>query len=241
MLGIKVSAINKIEISNKILEFALTGKNKFITYLNAHCVNISFTDFKYREILQKADLVYAGGQGVVWASRFLGEPLPERVNILDFFDSLAEELRKRQVTVYLLGNKSGIVKKTEEALRGKGLKIVGSKCGFFNPDEEAGIIEEINALQPNILMVGMGIPRQEKWIQAHIHELNVNLYWAVGAVFDWLSGQRKRAPAWMIRCGLEWLHRLCQQPRQLWKRYLIGNIIFVYRVLSWRIIHGKNS
>jgi len=234
-LGIEISAITKEEIVDKIIEFAFTGRQKMITYLNAHCVNVSFTDFEYREILKVTDLVYAGGQGVVWASRFLGALLPERVNILDFFDALTEELRKKQITVYLLGNKSDIVKKTEDALKSKGLKIVGSKCGFFNKDEEVEIIKEINALQPNMLMVGMGISRQEKWIQAHIHELNVNLCWAVGAVFDWLSGQRKRAPQWMIKFGIEWVHRLCQQPKRLWMRYLVGNLVFIYHVLKWKI------
>ena len=240
-LGIGINVLSREEIINTLLGLAKEGRQRTAIYLNAHCVNISFTDFEYREILEKADLVYAGGQGVVWASRFLGAPLPERINILDFFDSLAEELSKRQITVYFLGNKSDIVKKAEDALKSKGLKVVGSKCGFFNKDEEVEIIKEINALQPNILMVGMGIPRQEKWIQAHIHELNVNLCWAVGAAFDWLSGKRKRAPRWMIECGLEWLHRLCQQPKQLWKRYLIGNIIFIYHVLKWKIVHGKNN
>lgn len=238
-LDIGLNPLAKNDIVNILLEFAKGGRARTAFYLNANCVNISFADFEYKKILQKADLVYAGGQGVVWASRFLGAPLPERVNILDFFDSLAKELEKRQITIYLLGNKLDTVKRAEDALKSKGLRIIGSRHGFFNKNEEAGIIKEINALQPNILIIGMGVPKQEKWIQAHIHELNINLCWAVGAAFDWLSGQRKRAPAWMTRCGLEWLHRLYQQPKELWKRYLIGNIIFLYHVLKWKI-KGKS-
>ncbi len=234
-LDIEVGALTSNDIVEKILEYAIKGKGKFITYLNAHCVNISFFDFEYREILQKADLVYAGGQGVVWAARFLGTPLPERINILDFFDILVQELKERKITIYLLGGREGTVKKTEEALKSKGLKIVGSRDGFFAKSEEQEIIQEINTLKPNILMVGMGVPKQEKWIYNHINMLNVNLCWSVGAAFDWLSGQRKRAPRWMSKFGLEWLYRLCQQPKRLWKRYLLGNLLFIHHVLKYKL------
>ena len=104
-LGIGVGALNRVETAKRILEFALNGRGKMITYLNANCVNISFTDFQYKRILQKVDLVYAGGQGVVWASKFLGIPLPQKVNILDFFDILVNELRDRKITIYLFFQK----------------------------------------------------------------------------------------------------------------------------------------
>lgn len=240
-LNIKVAALTLDEIVEKILEYALTGKGKFITYLNAHCVNMTFADFEYKKILEKADLVYAGGQGVVWAARFLGNHLPERVNILDFFDRLVKELKEKEITIYLLGGTQDVVKKTEQVLKDKGLKILGSRDGFFDKIEEKEIIREINTLKPDILMVGMGVPKQEKWIYTHLNELDVHLCWAVGAVFDWLSGQKKRAPEWMMKCGLEWLHRLYQQPKRLWKRYLIGNIVFLCRIFKWKIKHGKNN
>ncbi|MFH1191357.1 MAG: WecB/TagA/CpsF family glycosyltransferase [Candidatus Omnitrophota bacterium] len=234
-LGIEIGALAANDIAERILEYARTDKSKFITYLNAHCVNTALMDCAYKRILQKADLVYAGGQGVIWAARFLGAPLPERVNILDFFDGLVPELKERKITIYLLGGKEETVKKTEAVLKSKGLRIVGSRDGFFAKAEEQEIIWEINSLKPNILMVGMGVPKQEKWIANNIAALNVNLCWAVGAAFDWLSGQRKRAPNWMIESGLEWLHRLCQQPKRLWKRYLLGNLIFIHHILKYKI------
>jgi len=239
LFGLEVSALNRLDTAKKILDFALMGKHKFVTYLNAHCINISFVDQEYKEIIKNVDLLYTGGLGVIWASRILGNSLPERVNIFDFFDYLVNELRSKEITFYLLGNKPEIIKNAEGVLRKKGLKVLGSRNGFFNKDEEVEIIKEINSLEPDILMVGMGVPEQEKWIQEHISELNINLCWAVGAAFEWISGYRKRPPAWMIRLGLAWLHRLCQQPKRLWKRYLIGNMIFIYRVLKWRIKHGK--
>lgn len=232
-LGININVLTKEQIINILLNFSENKGIKTAFYLNAHCINVAYRDEDYRSILNRADLVYAGGQGVVWAARFLGTPLPERINILDFFDILVPELKDRKITIYLLGGREGTVKKTEEVLKGKGLRIVGKRSGFFAKSEEQEIIQEINALKPNILMVGMGVPKQEKWVYNHINMLNVNLCWSVGAAFDWLSGQRKRAPRWMSKFGLEWLHRLCQQPKRLWKRYLLGNLIFVYRVIKY--------
>ena len=231
-LGIKVEVLTKHEIVEKILEFSLTGKGKFITYLNAHCINISFSDYEYRDILQKADLVYAGGQGIVWATKFLGTPLPERVNILDFFNILSQKLIEKRVKIYLLGSYIDVVKKAEEVLKSKGLNIIGSSSGFFDAIKEKEIIQEIKALKPDILIIGMGVPKQEKWVNRYSYDLNVNLCWAVGAAFEWLSGIKKRAPRWMIRYGFEWLHRLYQDPSRFWKRYLIGNPLFVYYVFK---------
>ena len=231
-LNIRINALTLDEMPKKIAEFALADKTKFITYVNAHCINVSFTDFEYKKILQNADLVYTGGQGVIWASRFLGVRLPERVNILDFFDALTEQLIDKGITIYLLGGIPRIVKKTARVLKKKGLKIVGSRSGFFDREEEKNIIKEINILRPNILMVGMGVPKQEKWIIRQLESMNVNLFWGVGAAFEWMAGYRKRAPAWMIKCGLEWLHRLYQQPKRLWKRYLLGNFFFICRILT---------
>jgi N-acetylglucosaminyldiphosphoundecaprenol N-acetyl-beta-D-mannosaminyltransferase len=234
-LGIKIGGLTRDQIINQVLEYASTGKCRFMTYLNAHCANIYFADFEYREALQKSDLVYSGGQGVVWASRFLGGFLPERVNILDFFDGLVRKLKEEGVTVYLLGGSKNTVKKAEKFLRDKGLKILGSRDGFFDKTEEAEIIKEINRQSPDILMVGMGVPKQEKWIYGHLKELNVNLCWAVGGVFELLAGRLKRSPVWVSDCGLEWLYLGFQDPGRLLKRYLIGNFIFVYRVLDYKV------
>ncbi len=236
-LGIKVSAITKKEIVDKILEFTLTGKRKIIMYLDAHCVNVAFMDPEYRKILKGADLVCAGGKALVWASKLFDSTLPERVNSLDFFDSLVEGLIEKKIKVYLLGCKPSVVQKAVDELKRRfsDLTIVGYHHGFFNQDQEINIIKEINALRPNILMVGMGVPRQEKWIYKHLNDMDVNLFWAVGGAFNNISGIFKRAPAWMINCGLEWLYRLFQEPERLWKRYIIGNFIFIYHVLSYKI------
>jgi len=234
-LGIKVSAITKQEIVDKILEFAFLGRHKMITYLNAHCVNVSYVDSEYRGILQKADLVYAGGQGVVWAARFLGAPLPERLNVVDFLDLLVQELKKRKITIYLLGGTQYVVKKAEERLKDLGLRVVGSRDGFFNKGQEPEVIREINTLNPDILMVGMGVSAQEKWIYNHLSGLDVKLCWAVGGVFKILSGDLKKTPKWVSDYGMEWFYLGLQDPGRLFRRYLIGNLIFIYHILRQRL------
>lgn len=240
LLGIGVNVLDRKEIAQVILEFSKGDSIRTAYYLNAHCANLAFVDAEYMSILNKSDLVYAGGQGIVWASRFLGEPLPERVNILDFFDYLTKGLIDKGINIYLLGGEKATVNKAEKTLKKKGLNIVGYRDGFFGQEEERDIITEINSLSPDILMVGMGVPKQEKWIYNHLNELDVRLCWAVGGVFKIFSGELKRPPRWIINAGLEWLSLGLQDPERLLKRYLTGNIVFLYNVLRWKMAHGEN-
>ncbi len=240
-LNLRLNALNLEEMIDAMIELCKkSGPAKTAIYINAYCVNVSFSDEEYRAILNKADLVYAGGQAIVWAAEFLDCPIPERNNILDFFDRLVKRLIDEKITVYLLGNTKEVVKKTETALKNKGVNVVGSRDGFFSEDQNQDVVNEINKLKPDLVMVGMGVPKQEKWIDRYSADLDVGLCWAVGAAFDWLCGYRKRAPLWMIKSGFEWLHRLLQQPVRLWKRYIFGNIIFIYHVVNWKVRHAKS-
>ncbi len=233
-LGISVAVLNRKEIVDVILEFAKGNRVRTAFYINAHCINIARADKEYRDILNKADLVYAGGQGVVWSARFLGCPLSQRVNIIDFFDLLVERLIEKEISIYLLGASQDVVKKAAQELRNKGLKIAGYRDGFFEPDEEKEVIREINNLRPDILLVGMGVPKQEKWIYRHRQELNTNLCWAVGGAFDLFAGRFRKTPAWISSCGLEWLYLGLQSPRRLVKRYLLGNFRFIFYTLKYK-------
>ncbi len=201
-LGISIAVLNREQIVDVILDFAKDNQKRTACYINAHCVNIARVDKEYLNILNKTDLVYAGGQGVVCATKFLGQPLPQRVNIMDFFDLLLTRLIDKEISIYLLGASQEIIKKAAEELKNKGLKITGHRNGFFDQNEEKEIIQEINNLKPDILLVGMGVPVQEKWIYRHRQELNTNLCWTVGGVFDILSGKYKKTPGWISNCGL---------------------------------------
>ena len=235
-LGIKVSVLTTDEIIEKILEFTLSGNHKMITYLNAHCVNVSFADPEYKNILNAANIVYADGISIVWGSKLLGKPLPERLTDLDFFDILAKDAAKKDISFYFLGGRPKVAELAADKLRERfpNLNIVGIHHGYFTESEEENFIKEINLLEPKILLVGMGVPKQEKWIHNHLDELRVNLCWAIGT-FDGLAGLFQRAPSWMLEAGLEWLYRLYQEPKRLWRRYLIGNFIFIYRVFECKM------
>jgi N-acetylglucosaminyldiphosphoundecaprenol N-acetyl-beta-D-mannosaminyltransferase len=171
---------------------------------------------------------------VAWASRFLGKSIA-RAHTLDFFDTLLEIAIVKNISFYLLGGKEEIIRKTVDNLKKKfpALNLVGFHHGYFAKEEM--IIKEINLLKPDILIVGMGIPLQEKWFYKYRETLDIHLCWAVGSVFDILSGFYKRAPQWMINSGLEWTYRLIQEPGRLWRRYLFGNLVFIYHVLKWKL------
>jgi N-acetylglucosaminyldiphosphoundecaprenol N-acetyl-beta-D-mannosaminyltransferase len=236
-LGIRVSVLTTDETIQKILKFALAGRRKIITYLNAHCVNVAFADQDYKKILNSADIVHADGMSIVWTSRLLGKPLPGKIYAPDFFNRLIEESIRHNISFYFLGGRAGIVRKAVENLRKTfpSAEIKGSHNGYLDYEEERKVINEINKLKPNILIIGMGVPKQEKWVYAHLNELNVNLCWMVGAL-DNLSGALKRPPKWMSDICLAWLFRLLQEPKRLWKRYLIGNPVFIYNVLKFMFI-----
>jgi exopolysaccharide biosynthesis WecB/TagA/CpsF family protein len=132
----------------------------------------------------------------------------------------------------LLGSESGVARLAAEKLlaRFPKLRIVGAESGFFDENEEKALIERIRAASPDILVVGMSVPRQELWIKRHIDTLSVPVCWGVGALLEFVSGRTKRAPSWMRNCGLEWLYRLVLEPARLWRRYLLGNVQFALRV-----------
>lgn len=135
----------------------------------------------------------------------------------------------------------GSTEKVKEKLQQKipSLNIVGEYHGYFDKENNKEIVNKINNCRPNILLVGMGTPKQEEWIYQNHYHLNVSLCWAVGGLFDFISGKIKRAPLWMLHCHLEWLYRLCQEPKRLWKRYIVGNLKFIYRVLKFKLLSVK--
>lgn len=232
LLGARMDALNDEEFIERIVAFASSGRRKTILYMNANNFNISFRDKEYRKIISLADLVYADGQIIVWISRLLGVPLPGRLNAADFFDKFCSRAQENKLRLFFLGGEDGAVKEAVANLktRFQDLDISGFADGYFHHKTEEGVIEEINRVSPHVLIVGLGVPKQEKWIYEHIDNLDVNALWAVGGLFNLLSGRHKRAPLWMRKLGFEWVFRLCQEPSRLWKRYVIGNPVFLFRV-----------
>ncbi|MBX7246123.1 MAG: WecB/TagA/CpsF family glycosyltransferase [Candidatus Sumerlaeaceae bacterium] len=224
------------------IKAAQSARPLFVTYLNAWCSNIAGRDPEYAQILRNADAVYADGQAIVWASRILGSPLPERVNAADFILDFCREAARRHVSVHLLGSANGVAAKAADTFlsAAPSLHITGADSGYFH-DNKGEILRKINSSAPDLLILGLGVPMQEKWAMAHLEELNVRAIWCVGAMFEYHGKARARAPVWIRKAGLEWLFRLVLEPGRLWRRYLVGNCVFLHRLVSARIARSPSA
>jgi len=232
ILDVRVDNLTVEELEAGIMDFAASKGVKVVMYANANSINLAKRDVKFREILNSADILHSDGWGVIWASRFFKTPLKEKIVVTDFFVDFCEKLAKRGLNIYLLGGKPGVAEKAKARLRqaAPSLNIVGENHGYFDEKHDKELVNKINDSRPDILIVGMGTSRQEKWIYRNRHHLQASLCWAVGGLLDFISGEIKRAPAWMCNTNLEWLYRLYREPQRLWKRYLMGNLIFTLRV-----------
>ena len=233
LLGIPVSRLTVSQLAEKIHDLVVNKQKTIVSPINANCVNIALRDAEYMGILNSADIVYADGVSVVWAARLLGDSLLERIPSADLLPELCKIAVRKRYKLYFLGSEPGIARKAAQDLlkRFPGLWIVGWNKGYFKECEELSIIHKINTMKPDILFVGMGTPKQEKWIKQPIEERAASVIIPCGGLFDLYSGKIKRAPIWMRGLGFEWLYRLFSEPKRLWRRYLIGNWVFIFNVL----------
>lgn len=224
-----------------IMQCAKTSQKSLFSFVNADCLNIAYHHEKYRQALAQSDQVFADGSGIRVACRLLKEKLLGNVNGTDLFPKLCERLADTHLSIYLLGAKPGIAQATATLMQQRytSLKVVGTQDGYFKPEETAQVIEQINQSGAAILLVAMGAPRQELWLAEHRAQLNPAVCIGVGGLFDFYSGRIPRAPVWMREMGLEWVWRLLQEPGRMWKRYIIGNPLFLYRI--WQQAHQQKS
>lgn len=197
--------------------------------VNAGKVVAAQTDDDLLASLDACDVVNADGMSVVWASRLLGTPLPERVTGIDLMYALLQRAAQRGWGVYLLGARPEVVAAAATTLECtySGLRIAGARDGYWAGAEDGEVIKAVRASGARLLFVAMPSPRKEHWVARHRTELGVNLVMGVGGSFDVVAGVTKRAPLWMQRSGLEWLFRFAQEPQRMWKRYLVGNARFM--------------
>lgn len=226
---------NPQSLFERMLQELRKRRQSVIYYLNVHVANMAYRYPDLKTALQKADVVYCDGAGISFASRLLGQPIPTRLTAADWFTDLMEVLAKAGCKVFLLGGKPCVPEKALQAIAQEvpHHTIVGTHHGYIleDPSLEQRVIAEINALRPDILIVGFGTPYQERWIEKHRQELDVSVIYAVGAVMDYLSKDVPRCPHWMGQVGLEWLYRLCVEPYRLFARYVIGNPWFLGRIM----------
>jgi N-acetylglucosaminyldiphosphoundecaprenol N-acetyl-beta-D-mannosaminyltransferase len=201
--------------------------------MNTYGVVTFIKNEKYAEIIEKADIVYADGCGPILASRFSKNKLSIRVNVGDYIDKLFNSIQRYQLTIYLLGGQTRLLKKTISVIKKKYplIRISGYHHGFFSKESNFEIIKNIKKGHPNIVLVGMGLPIQEFWINDNWEFLPDAVYLGVGGVFEYIAG-KIRAPLWMRNNCLEWLYRFFQEPKRLWRRYTLDNISFIYTFIK---------
>jgi len=191
-------------------------------------------DPELRAAIERCELVNADGQSVVWASRLLGDPLPERVAGIDLMHELLALAARRGYGVYILGARDEVLETAVERLRAQfpGLRIAGYRNGYFDEGESAAIAAEIGASGAEILFVAISSPRKERWLGEHGRTLGVHFAMGVGGSIDVVAGVTRRAPRIWQRLGLEWLYRLLQEPRRMLHRYLVSNLRFLAMVAA---------
>lgn len=235
----RVSRVTRARALEMLQEFIDSGTPHHVVTADASAHVIAAGDPEYLAIVNRAPLVTPDGTGILWAARKLGTPLEERVSGVDLAEQLCAESAKRGYGVYFYGAAPGVAAGAAETMRGRypGASIVGTVDGYQNSEEQqAALLCDIREKRPAVLLVAMGIPRQEKWIAAHIEELAVPVCMGVGGTFDVFSGRVKRAPVWMQRRGLEWLYRLVQDPKKYAKVATLP--VFALRVLRNQRLPG---
>jgi N-acetylglucosaminyldiphosphoundecaprenol N-acetyl-beta-D-mannosaminyltransferase len=209
--------------------FVRSGQRGYICTVNVAILMMMRSDPWLRRFIERASLVVADGEPLVWVSRLQGTPLPERVTGIDLVDELCALAVRQDFGVYFLGAEREVIEAVAARLaeRHPGLTISGFADGYFDAEEAERRAAAIRESGAKILIVGMGVPRQERFIEDHWDELGVGLAIPVGGSFDVIAGAARRAPRWLQRIGMEWSFRLAQEPRRLWKRYLVTNTQFL--------------
>jgi N-acetylglucosaminyldiphosphoundecaprenol N-acetyl-beta-D-mannosaminyltransferase len=209
----------------------------FIVTPNVNLVCNFHRDPQFREVYPKAFLWLADGMPLMWVARILGVRLPEKLSGSDMVPWLSSHSAKEGYRIFFFGGLPGSADIAAQRLRQRypTLQVAGSYCppmGFEkDPEENARAIKTIHDAKPDILFVALGTPKQELWLDAHMHEIQVPVSIGVGAALDFLSGKVKRAPRWVQRAGCEWVWRLIQEPRRLWRRYLVDDMMIVLLLL----------
>ena len=210
-----------------------SGQRGWLCTVNVAILMMMRADTRLQQFTDRAAIVVADGKPLIWCARWLGRRLPERVAGVDLIDALCERAAREGRGVYLLGATEPVVSRVAQRMRKRYADLrVDYADGYFPAHEAAGRADRVGASRSDILFVGMGVPRQERFVEEHWDRLGVGAAVCVGGSFDVLAGERARAPLWVQRWGMEWLFRLAQEPRRLFMRYLVTNSMFVWLALD---------
>lgn len=245
LLGVRIHVIALAELLEILAQIIIRQGKIVVGNVNAHAMNIAYAEPRFRDCLNNFGIVFCDGFGVKWGGRILGQHIKYRYTPPDWIDHLSELCVQYDFSLFLLGGRVGVAEEAASQLIAcfPSLKIVGCYHGYFDKttgssDNEL-VIQKINAVKPNILMVGFGMPLQEYWLEENWHKIQSNVALPVGAALDYISGEVRRGPRWMTDYGFEWLMRLIIEPNRLWRRYILGNPLFLWRVVKQRFRLNK--
>ena len=241
-LGIPVDVLTMEQTVQKVDDAIQNKKNITHVVVNAGKIVAMQKDKELFQSVVSCDIINADGIGVVWGVRFLGEQLPERVTGIDLMINLLKLSSEKKYKCFFLGAKEEVIKETVKKVSGEfGEEIIaGYRNGYFSEEEEEGVAEEIVSKGTQILFVAISSPKKEKFLFRNRTKLErVNFTMGVGGSFDIIAGKTKRAPKWVQWLGMEWFYRFLQEPLRMWKRYLIGNIIYIMLILREKVNQKK--
>jgi N-acetylglucosaminyldiphosphoundecaprenol N-acetyl-beta-D-mannosaminyltransferase len=236
VLGVGVSAVNMTQTLTIIDNWITQRQHNYVCVTGVHGVMESQRDERLRRIHNEAGLVVPDGMPLVWIGKLRSQSHMARVYGPDLMLALCERSLLTGYRHFLYGGAEGIPELLAQRLQDRfpGLQIVGTYSPPFRPlteEEDKAVVHLINTADPDIIWIGLSTPKQERWMAAHVGRLNASVLIGVGAAFDFHTGIKPQAPAWMQQNGLEWLFRLLTEPRRLWKRYLINNPLFIANIL----------
>jgi exopolysaccharide biosynthesis WecB/TagA/CpsF family protein len=237
VLGVRVARLDRTDALGELERLYRAPAPAVVAFANAHTLNLAYRSAELRQALARAELVLNDGIGLAIAARLQGSRFTTNLNGSDFTPEVLGRAEALGWPVYLLGSRPGVAEKAGGVLleRLPKLELAGSHHGFFDDAESPRIARMIRESGAGLLLVAMGNPRQEQWLAEHLPATGANLGLGVGAFLDFTAGEVPRAPAWLNRAGFEWTYRLVHEPARLWRRYLVGNPVFLARVARERI------
>lgn len=234
-LGLPLDAFTMEQTIQRCLELVRDQGHHQHVVLNAAKVVAANTDPELAAAIRQCSLVNADGQSIVWAARALGKPVPERVAGIDLMVRLWELAATADLSVYLLGATESVIESVARKATEMGVPVVGHRNGYWSVNEERDVVSQVSRACPDLLFLAIPSPAKEIFLARHLTDLNARLVVGVGGSFDVIAGTTRRAPVWVQRIGMEWAFRLLQEPRRMFKRYLVGNSKFIALVASAKL------
>ncbi len=248
--GLRIARLSRAQLASLMVQDCLAVRRgegdqaRTIFAANGHAIALAATDAKFRKLFEEADLVHADGQAIIFASRLLtSTPIPERSPTTDLIHDAAAEAAEHGLKFFLFGATEEVNAKSAAVLAARypGLQIVGRRHGYFSSDEEEEICREINRSGADVVWMGLSVPLEYEFAARNKDRLNVGWIVTCGGCFNFVSGDYVRAPDWMQRAGLEWLHRLLREPRRLFWRYAITNPIALFMLFTRTVNAGVSE